>query len=327
MLVITPVLGIASTPDFKGSIERLDPALDSLIAPETRIEVLACGFAWSEGPVWHDGAIVFSDVPRNIAYKWKQGDKAATVFLNPSGATSVFTDQGSNGLANDAQGRLILCQGGDRCVARLEPDGKFTHLADGYKGRHFNSPNDVIVLSNGTLVFTDPPYGVPKGGRQELDFHGVFAVTPQGQVHALIKGVQFPNGLALSPEGKTLYIAVSDPERPRIITYDFKPDAQMEKGEPIPGVSGEHLFFDAKPLVSPERQGLPDGIKVDSTGNVWCTGPGGVQVFDPTGKLLGSVLTGQPTGNCAFGGDGSDLYITANMFLLRVKTKVKGTGF
>ncbi|MDB6138649.1 MAG: Gluconolactonase [Verrucomicrobiaceae bacterium] len=327
MLVAAPVFSVASTPEFKGSIERLDPSFDQLIAPEAKIEVLASGFNWSEGPVWYEGGLVFSDVPKNIAYKWKEGDTAAAVFLNPSGATKVLSDQGSNGLVLDAQKRLILCQGGDRCVARLEKDGKFTRLAQEFKGRHFNSPNDVIAHTNGTLIFTDPPYGVPKGGRQELDFHGVFVLTQRGQILPLIKDVRFPNGLAFSPDEKTLYIAVSDPDRPRIIAYDFNPNARTENGEPIPSVSHERLFFDVRPLLGPERIGLPDGLKVDTSGNVWSTGPGGVQVFTKEGRLLGSVLTGQPTGNCAFGGDGSDLYITANMFLLRIKTKAKGIGF
>ncbi len=317
----------AGAAEFKGSIEKVDPGLDKLLAPGTKIEVLTSGFTWSEGPVWYQDSLVFSDVPANIAYQWKEGATKAAVFLKPSGATKVLTDQGSNGLICDAQGRLILCQGGDRCVARLEKDGSFFHLADGYQGRHFNSPNDVIAHHNGTLLFTDPPYGVPEGKKEELDFHGVFVITPKGQVLPLIKNVRFPNGLAFSPDQKTLYIAVSDPEQPRLIAYDFNAEARSENGEPVPGVSRERVFFNAKPLCSSERQGLPDGMKVDTQGNVWTTGPGGVQVITPEGKLLGSILTGQPTGNCAFGGDGSDLYITANMFLLRVKTKVKGAGF
>ena len=329
ILVTVPVLAVAELPEFKGSIERLDPAINQLIAPDAQIEVLASGYAWSEGPVWHDGALVFSDVPRNIAYRWREGDNKASIFLNPSGATSVLTDQGSNGLTNDEKGRLILCQSGDRCLARLDNDRKkkFTRLAEDYNGQHFNSPNDVIMHGNGTFIFTDPPYGVPKSGRQELGFHGVFAVTKKGHVELIIKDVRFPNGLAFSPDQKTLYIAVSDPENPRILAYDFNSSARSEKGEPIPAVSNERLFYNAKPLVAPDHKGLPDGMKVDTDGNVWSTGPGGVLVLNKEGKLLGSILTGQPTGNCCFGGKGSDLYITANMFLLRVKTKVKGTGF
>ncbi len=326
-LAATRALALDPAPEFKGSIERLDPALDLLIAPGSKIEVLASGFTWSEGPVWFEGGLVFSDVPKNIAYRWKEGDKAASVFLKPSGATKVLTDQGSNGFTLDARGRLILCQGGDRCVARLEKDGSFTRLAERYKERHFNSPNDVIIDSSGTIIFTDPPYGVPEGKREELDFHGVFVITPGGRILPLIKKIRFPNGLALSPDEKTLYIAVSDPEQPRLIAYDFNPTARVENNEAIPEVTNERLFFNAKPLCSAERQGLPDGMKVDTQGNVWTTGPGGVQIITKEGKLLGSILTGQPTGNCAFGGDGSDFYITANMFLLRVKTKIRGVGF
>ena len=185
----------------------------------------------------------------------------------------------------------------------------------------------MILDGNGTFVFTDPPYGVPKAGRQELDFHGVFSISPKRHVQLLIKEVRFPNGLAFSPDGKTLYLAVSDPENPRILAYDYNPAGTKEQGEDLPSVTHERLFYNAQPLVSPDRKGLPDGMKVDTQGNVWCTGPGGVLILNKEGKLLGSILTGQPTGNCAFGGDGSDLYITANMFLLRVKTKAKGVGF
>ncbi len=302
-------------PEFKGSIEKLDPALDKLIAPGTQIEVLANGFNWSEGPVWKDGKLLFSDVPENIVFGWQEGDKAAAVVLKPSGSLSG-DGQGSNGLAVDAKGNLILCQHGERRIARLEKDGSFTSLADKYEGKRFNSPNDLVVAKNGTIYFTDPPYGLKKGTTPELPYHGVYALAPDGKVTLLIQDVQFPNGIALSPDEKTLYIAISDPDFTCVGAYDLQPDGT---------VTNARTLFNAQPLRSPERKGSCDGLKVDTQGNIWTTGPGGVLILDKDGNQLGSILTGQATGNCAWGGsDWDTLYITADMFLVRVKTLVKG---
>lgn len=303
-------------PEFKGSIERLDPALDALLAPDAKIEVLASGFNWSEGPVWKDGGIVFSDVPENTVFGWKEGEKAASVVLKPSGSLNDKDGQGSNGLAVDAQGRLVLCQHGERRVARLEKDGSFTALADRFEGKRFNSPNDLVIAKSGIVYFTDPPYGLKKGTDQpELDYHGIFSVDASGKVSLLDKAVRFPNGIALSPDEKTLYVAVSDPQDTRVIAYDLA----------TPGAASR-VVFNAQSLKSPQRKGGCDGMKVDAQGNIWTTGPGGVLILDKNGKHLGSILTGQATANCAWGGeDRSTLYITADMFLLRVKTKTRGS--
>jgi len=302
-------------PEFKGSIERLDPALDGLIAPGAGIEVLASGFNWSEGPVWRDGGLVFSDVPENTVFGWKEGDTAAKVVLKPSGSLSG-DGQGSNGLQVDAQGNLILCQHGERRVARLEKDGSFTALADRYEGKRFNSPNDLTIAKSGVIFFTDPPYGLKKGEAPELPQHGVYAVTPAGKVSLVVGDIRFPNGIALSPDEKTLYVAVSDPKDTRVMAYDLQADGSVKNGR---------VFFNAQGLKSPERKGGCDGMKVDAQGNIWTTGPGGVLILSKEGKHLGSILTGQATANCAFGGaDLSTLYITADMFLLRVKTLAKG---
>lgn len=303
-------------PEFKGSIERLDPALDALLATDAKIEVLASGFNWSEGPVWKDGGIVFSDVPENTVFGWKEGEKAASVVLKPSGSLNGKDGQGSNGLAVDAQGRLVLCQHGERRVARLEKDGSFTALADRFEGKRFNSPNDLVIAKSGIVYFTDPPYGLKKGTDQpELDFHGIFAVDASGKVSLIDKTVRFPNGIALSPDEKTLYVAVSDPQDTRVIAYDLA----------TPGAASR-VVFNAQSLKSPQRKGGCDGMKVDAQGNIWTTGPGGVLILDKNGKHLGSILTGQATANCAWGGeDRATLYITADMFLLRVKTKTRGS--
>jgi gluconolactonase len=315
ILAASTALAADPVPSFQGSIERLDAGLDALIAPDAKIEVLASGFNWSEGPVWKDGGIVFSDVPENTVFGWKEGDKAASVVLKPSGSISDPTGQGSNGLAVDAKGSLVLCQHGERRIARLEKDGSFTALADRFEGKRFNSPNDLVIAKSGVIYFTDPPYGLKKGGAAaELDFHGIYAIDSAGAVKLIDKSVRFPNGIALSPDEKTLYVAVSDPQDTRVIAYDLsasKPEARV--------------VFNAQPLKSPQRKGGCDGLKVDAQGNIWTTGPGGVLVLDAKGRHLGSILTGQATANCAWGGEARDtLYITADMFLLRVKTKVKG---
>jgi gluconolactonase len=317
LLLTTSLAAFAASPvpEFHGSIERLDPALDALIAPGAQIEVLASGFNWSEGPVWRDGGIVFSDVPENTVFGWKEGDTAAKVVLKPSGSLTG-DGQGSNGLQVDAQGNLVLCQHGERRIARLEKDGTFTPLADKYEGKRFNSPNDLVIAKDGTIYFTDPPYGLKKGETPELPQHGVYAVTPAGKVSLVIADLRFPNGIALSPDQKTLYIAVSDPKDTRVMAYDLHDDGSAKNA---------HVFFNAQPLKSAARKGGCDGMKVDMQGNIWTTGPGGVLVISKAGKHLGTILTGQATANCAFGGaDRSTLYITADMFLLRVKTLAQG---
>lgn len=317
LLLATSLAAFAAepVPEFHGSIEKLDPALDALIAPDAKIEVLASGFNWSEGPVWRDGGIVFSDVPENTVFGWKEGDTSAKVILKPSGSLKG-DGQGSNGLQVDAQGNLILCQHGERRIARLGKDGTFTSLADKYEGKRFNSPNDLVIAKSGTIFFTDPPYGLKKGEAPELPQHGVYSVTPAGKVSLVISDIRFPNGIALSPDQKTLYVAVSDPKNTRVMAYDLQDDGSAKNGR---------VFFNAQPLKSAERKGGCDGMKVDSNGNIWTTGPGGVLIISKDGKHLGSILTGQATANCAFGGaDHNTLYITADMFLLRVKTLAKG---
>jgi gluconolactonase len=310
--------------DFAPNIDRVDPALDSLLASDAVIEKLAEGFTWSEGPVWFQSSVVFSDVPENIIYQWKPGAKQAAVFMKPSGMLTPhpgFREQGSNGLGVDPEGRLLICQHGERRVARVEKGGQQTSLADKFEGKRFNSPNDLARRKNGDLYFTDPPYGLEgldKSPLKELDFNGVYRVTSDGKVSAVIKDLTFPNGLGFSPDEKTLYVAVSDGQAPRIMAYAVQPDGSVANGR---------VFFDAKPLVAPDRKGMPDGLKIDASGNLWATGPGGVLIISPSGKHLGTILTGQATGNCCWGDDGSTLYITADMFLYRVKTKSKGAGW
>lgn len=306
-----------------GTIERLDPALDDLLSKSAVIEKLAEGFDWSEGPVWISaGYLLFSDVPMNTIFKWDP-HSGISIFIRPSGYTGEVPrggEPGSNGLTHDKQGRLIACQHGDRRVARWE-QGRFVSIADRFEGKRFNSPNDAVVKSNGDVYFTDPPYGLVRNVNdpaKEIAFQGVYRVSPNdGKVTLLTSEVTRPNGIAFSPDEKTLYVASSDPQKAIWMAYPVKADGTLDKGR---------VLFDTTSMVK-SKKGLPDGLKVDKRGNLWATGPGGVLIISPEGKHLGTIATGEATANCGWGDDGSTLYITADMYLCRVKTKVKGAGF
>lgn len=310
-------------------IERLDPALDQLIAPDATIEVLAGGYDWTEGPVWikDGGYLLFSDIPPNKIHRWKQGE-GAKLYLTPSGYTGTAPrggEVGSNGLTLDRQGRLVLAQHGDRRIARMDaplssPQPKFTTLADRYQKARFNSPNDLVFRSNGDVYFTDPAYGMEKqweDPKREMDYAGVFRRTPDGTVTLLTREMTRPNGIAFSPDERHLYVAQSDQPAAIIRVFDVKSDGTIEKSR---------ILFDATALAK-SRRGLPDGLKIDTAGNLFATGPGGVLVITPQGKHLGTIMTGQATSNCAFGDDGRTLYMTADDYLMRVKLKAKGMGF
>lgn len=304
-----------------GTIERLDPALDALIPPGTPIEKLAGGFEWAEGPVWkrRTKTLLFSDVPRNVIFEWKEG-VGTRDFLEHSGYTGSTArggEPGSNGLTIDPEGRLVLCMHGDRQVGRIEYNDHLSILADCYLNRRLNSPNDLVFKSNGDLYFTDPPYGLEKQNgdpAKELLFNGVYLRRANGELVLLTRELTFPNGIAFSPDERTLYVAVSDPAKPVIMAYPLKPDGTLGSGV---------ILFDASALTA-GRKGLPDGLKVDLQGNLFATGPGGVLVLSPLGQHLGTINTGEATANCAWGDDGSTLYITADMYLCRVKTSTKG---
>lgn len=308
-----------------GSLEVNDPKFFTLIELTSPIQKLASGFDWSEGPVWikQGGYVVFSDVPSNTVYRWKEGE-GVSVYLKPSGYTGAEPrggEPGSNGLTTDSQGRLVLCEHGDRRVGRVEKSGKHITLADRYNGKRFNSPNDLAYKSNGDLYFTDPPYGLVGNvddPKKEIAFQGVYRLKSNGEVTLLTDKMTRPNGIAFSPDEKTLYVANSDPKQAVWMAFDVKPDGTL---------GASRVFFDATSMVGPDRKGLPDGMKVDQHGNLFATGPGGVFVFSPDGKHLGTINTGEATANCGWGDDGSTLYITADMFFCRIKTKTKGAGF
>ena len=305
-----------------GSIERLDPRFDALVPRDAVIEVLASGFEWAEGPVWLKGeqAVLFSDIPRNRVMRFKDGE-GLSVFLEPAGFTGpgrYGKERGSNGLSLDRQGHLISCEHGDRRVSRLTPGGGKRTVADNYRGKRFNSPNDCAVHSSGAIYFTDPPYGLPGGWddpRRELEFCGIYRVTPDGTVTLLCDTMTRPNGICFSPDEKRLYVAQSDPAAPLWKVFAVQPDGTLDAGR---------TFFDGARLFAERKKGLPDGLKVDLAGNVFATGPGGVLVLAPDGTHLGTFLTGQATANCAFGGDGRTLYMTADSHLCRARLTTTG---
>lgn len=307
-----------------GLVERLDPALDALLAQDAKLERLADGFRWSEGPVWRptEEDLLFSDVPANTVYRWKDGE-GVSVFLRPSGDTGVWgksSGEGANGLTLDAGGRLVLCQHGDRRIARLGAGSpRYEALVDRYDGKRFNSPNDLCFDRAGNLFFTDPPYGLGQEAPQDLEQSGVYRRAIDGAVQLLCGSLERPNGIALSPDERTLYVANSG-DRPGMRTFlmafALHTDGSVDSGRE---------FFDGEPLRAKRGGGLMDGLKVDVHGNLWATGPGGVLILSPKGKLLGTILTGTATANCCFGGpDGTTLFITANNMLLRIETLVTG---
>ena len=325
---LNPVLAQLKYPTI-GQIVRVDPRLDKLVPKDAQIEVLASGFTWSEGPIWvkspGNGAgqyLLFSDVPQNTIFRWTEKD-GLSPFLKPSGYTGVapYGDEpGSNGLTIDGQGRLIACEHGDRRVSAMPltgAGGKKT-LADNYNGKRFNSPNDVVAHSDGSYYFTDPPYGLPKketDPTRETDGFGVYRIAQNGTISVITNELTRPNGIALSPDQKTLYVAQSDEANPVVMAYPLLANGSAGKGRVVFGPEGM------------KKQGLAggfDGMKVDRDGNLWVTGANGVLVLSPTGEFLGHLKTGVATANCAWGDDGSTLYITADMYLCRVKTSARG---
>jgi gluconolactonase len=322
------LLAAAAAPADAGSaayaIERQDPRLDALVAPDAAVEELADGFRWVEGPAWdaRTGTLLFSDIPANAVLRLRPGGRAE-VFLRPSGysgsAPFAGREPGANGLAFDAEGRLVLCEHGDRRVTRLESDGTRSVLADRFEGRRLNSPNDVVALAGGDVVFTDPPFGLPRAfddpGR-ELDFQGVYRRRADGALVLLTRDLRAPNGLAFSPASDVLYVSNADAAHPVWMAYPVWGDGRLGAGR---------VFARADRWIG-RWPGLPDGLRVDAAGHLFAAGPGGVYVFAPDGTHLGTLRTGRATSNVSFGGDGSDLYVTADTAILRVRLRTRGGG-
>lgn len=307
----------------EGELVAYEDDFWELINKETPIEIIAEGHDWTEGPLWVPQLemLLYTDIPRNAIYSWKEGGKSA-LYLQPSGYLGndfKGKEPGANGLLLNPQNQLVLCQHGERRIAVMEselsnPKPLFQPIIAKFEDKRFNSPNDGVYTSKGDLFFTDPPYGLPKQMQdqgKEIDFQGVYRFTIKGELQLVTKEFTRPNGIAFSPDERLLYVANSDPEMAIWKVFEVSEDGQIGAGK---------LFYDATKEVANEK-GLPDGLKVDNDGNIFATGPGGVFVFSGDGKVLGKIKTGQATSNCAFNNDKTTLFITADSYVLRVKLR------
>ncbi|MFC3120674.1 SMP-30/gluconolactonase/LRE family protein [Agaribacter flavus] len=298
-------------------VEIVDKEALAILSADAKLVKLAEGFKWTEGPLWVDkdgGYLLFSDIPNNQVLKYS--DQAGlSVYLEPSGATGIAphdSKQGSNGLLLNNEGQLVLLQQGDRRVAVMDaplhsPVPKFITLAGEFDGKRFNSPNDAVYHKNGDLYFTDPTYGLTGGAEsphRELDVMGIYAVSPDGSVRLIDDSIKFPNGIGLSPDNRKLYVGVSDNEMPRWYAFDLDKSGNA---------SNKQVIYDAFEYKKKSGQpGYPDGMAVSSKGIIFGTGPGGVWVFSPEGKLLARIQTGKATANCALSADEKTLFLTAH---------------
>jgi gluconolactonase len=316
-----------ATPAPFGHVDRYDAALDAIVPADWKIEKLAEGFAWSEGPAWiaAGGYLLFTDVPGNTLHKWSpQG--GLEIFLKPSGLenpdSKVIREAGLNGLFPERDGGVLAADSGERSVVRLDlASKKKTTLASKYNGHRFNSPNDVCRRDDGVIFFSDPPYGLEglnDSKAKELGFNGVYRLAANGKVDLVDDQLSYPNGVALAPDQRTLYVANSDRERPIWMAYALDAAGKVTK---------KSVFADAKDLVADSPMGAPDGLTVSADGVLFATGPGGVIVMSAAGKRLGRISTGKPISNCKFGDDGHSLYLTTHDTLARIRLKTSGQGF
>jgi len=329
------ILLLTAAAAYSQDVQKLDPSLDKFIAANAKLERVATGFnKWTEGPVWtRDGSLLFAEIPSNNINRWKPGDEKASVFMHPSGYEGSEPyggpEPGSNGMTLDPEGRVAVAGHARRNVWRLEsvdPKAQITVLADSFQGKKLNSPNDLVYKSDGSVYFTDPPYGLPTQGDsdplKEQTVNGVYRIADARQHKAgappendklqlIIKDIKRPNGIAFSPDEKYLYIAESGDKV--WLRYKVQPDGSVTDGQ---------TFLDAKTDSTP---GVPDGMRVDKKGNIYSAGPGGVWIISPEGKHIGTIKVPEVVGNVAWGDkDGKTLYIVASTSVFKVRTKVAG---
>lgn len=299
--------GISGGAEPAGTVQVVSPELRRLVPEGAVIEKLAGGFKFTEGPVWtREGKLLFSDIPNDTIARWDPDSGHVIDFRKPSA--------GTNGNTLDSQGRLVSCEHTGRRISRREKDGTLVTVVDRYEGKRLNSPNDVVFKRDGALYFTDPPYGLPKQDEdpaKELPHNGVYRFK-DGKLTLLTTELTRPNGLAFSPDEKTLYVANSDAARKIWMAYPVKADGTLGTGR---------VFFDVTAVTEP---GLPDGMKVDRQGNLYCTAPGGIWIFNPAGKHLGTIKPTEVPANCGWGNDGKTLYMTAQTGLYRIRLNVAG---
>jgi gluconolactonase len=310
-----------------GRIDRWDPAMDAIVPRDAKIEKIAEGFGWAEGPLWikSGGYLLFTDVPGNKMWKWSEKG-GLEKFLDPSGAATfdanIWREAGANGLTFDGPNSILLADTGNRGIQRLDlATKKKTPVAMAFEGKKFSSPNDVVKMKGGVVFFTDPPYGFRKfddAPEKEIPFNGVYRMGTDGKVTAIEKELTRPNGVALSPDESVLYVAQSEGNKAIINAYPLDKNGN---------VTGKKLFQDTTDLVSKDAPGAPDGLTVAADGTVFTSGPGGVLVISKDGKRLGRIWDGKQTANCKFGDDGKTLYMTSSNFVARIRLNVKGAGF
>lgn len=304
-------------------VEILDSEGNALIDSAAIVEDLGGGFQWSEGPVYIPGGdyLLFSDIPANRVMKWKEGE-GMSVYLDPSGATGEKKpkrEPGSNGLLLDRDGNLVLCQHGDRRIARMKapldaPKPEYETIVDRYQGKRFNSPNDAVFHPNGNLYFTDPPYGLDGGTNdtaKELPFHGVYRLTPSGALDVVTNEFNYPNGIAVSPDGQFLFVAHSDGDNPVWMKYELDENGLVKNKSAFYRLSEEERTL----------PGGPDGMKMHSKGYLFATGPGGIWIFNLSAKPIARIYTGQATANCGFSSDEKTLFMTCDDFVYRIRLK------
>ena len=316
LLLFIPLIFFGQN-DFIGSVERFSSEIDEFFSKDSKIEILANGFSWSEGPVWSKklNAVLFSDVPNNVIYKWDEKN-GLEIFLDNIGYSGVVPNlkkAGTNGLTLDNEGNLIICMHGDRRIVKLKDwnNNEFVPLATSFNNKLLNSPNDLVYNSNKDLFFTDPPYGLKGGDNdklKELDYNGVFKLTSNGKLSVLIKNLSRPNGIAISGDEKLLYVANSDLNNPVIMKYQISDE----------GVKNPEVFFDGS-VLSKNDKGLFDGLKIHPSGTVFATGPGGVLLIKSNGIHIGTVRTEVRTANCTFDDKYEYLYMTSHQYLTRIK--------